>query len=293
MRNDVVRFLVIDGYTRKAREELVEGGASMAADLYSTMLARWSPRPVECDALFPSDENTNLPGVVELKSYDGIAWTGCSLGCNDGSEEVESQVRLQKHVFEAGVPSFGSCWAIQIAVAAAGGKIAPNPRGREMGLARKIRLTPDGESHPLHKGRAKVFDAFTSHDDEVVQLPEGATVLSGNSFTSVQSACVRHGTGVFWGMQYHPEYNLHELARLTFCRIRKLIAHKFFRDEDAAHRYVIELESLHRDPHRKDLAWKLGIDSDVMDETVRCIEVKNWIESLVIPTKDAPADPSS
>ena len=35
--------LVIDGYARSAREELVEGGASMAADLYSNMIKKLLP----------------------------------------------------------------------------------------------------------------------------------------------------------------------------------------------------------------------------------------------------------
>ena len=39
-----------------------------------------------------------------------------------------------------GVPGFGSCWAAQIAVAAAGGRVAASPHGREMGVGRKIKL---------------------------------------------------------------------------------------------------------------------------------------------------------
>ncbi|NIP87809.1 MAG: hypothetical protein GWO21_01880 [Gammaproteobacteria bacterium] len=48
--------------------------------------------------------------------------------------------------------------------------------------------------------------------------------------------------------------------------------------------YVDELETLHGNPHRSDIAWKLGIDADVTNEDVRCAEVRNWIERLVIPS---------
>ena len=280
-----LRFLIIDGYTKAARDQLATGGASVAADLYAAMLERWSPLAVSCDKLYPSDPDRIMPSREQLAVYDGVTWTGCSLGCNDGSAEVEDQIELQRDVFKVGIPSFGSCWAAQIAVVAAGGRVSPNPRGREMGLSRKIGLTPEGLGHSMHSGRRAIFDAFTSHDDEITQLPPGAVVLSGNEFTAVQSVCVTHGKGTFWGVQYHPEYDLHELARLTFCRIEKLSRKGFFQSHDQALDYVGDLEQLHKDPARKDLAWKLGIDDDVMNASVRCTEVRNWIERMVIPNK--------
>lgn len=280
-----LRFLIIDGYTKAAREQLIAGGSSMAADLYATMLERYSPCPTQCDQVFPSDANVSLPDIDALKNYDGVAWTGCSLGCNDGSTEVSDQVELQRNLYKAGVPSFGSCWAAQIAVVAAGGIVSPNPNGREMGISRKISLTNEGLGHPMHEGRRSVFDAFTSHDDEITLVPSTGVVLSGNAFSNVQSVCVTHENGTFWGVQYHPEYDLHELARLTYCRIEKLTRKGFFQSEADALAYVEELEQLHQDPTRKDLAWKLGIDDDVMNATVRCTEVRNWIQRLVIPSK--------
>ncbi|HUF62281.1 MAG TPA: hypothetical protein VMN36_09425 [Verrucomicrobiales bacterium] len=282
-----LRFLVIDGYTRAARDQLQSGGASLAADLYRAMLERCSPAGSACDILFPSDPGADLPTGNDLQAYDGIAWTGCSLGCNDGSHEVESQIALQQRAFQAGLPGFGSCWAAQIAVAAAGGKVQPNPHGREMGIARKIALTPEGRAHPLHEGRPVVFDAFTSHDDEITHLPPGAVALSGNAFTRVQSVCVRSQGGAFWGLQYHPEYDLHEMARLIFCRIEKLVRLGIFRSEGQANAYIEDLESLHADPTRSDLAWKLGLDSDVMDAQERETEVRNWILRLVLPSRAA------
>ena len=57
----------------------------------------------------------------------------------------------------------------------------------------------------------------------------------------------------------------------------------FFADTDAAHDYVNKLETLHQDPSRRDLAWLLGVDADVMNEDVRLAEVRNWIVHLVLP----------
>ncbi len=59
-------------------------------------------------------------------------------------------------------------WAAQIAVVAAGGKCGKNPKGREMGIGRKMGLTSEGRVHPMFVGRSTVFDAYISHYDEVL-----------------------------------------------------------------------------------------------------------------------------
>ena len=277
------RFLVVDGYTQAARDQLQSGGAAIAADLYVAMLKSCSPAGTECDVIFPSDAGGKIPTGAALADYNGIAWTGCSLCLNDDCAEVRQQVDLARESFERGVAGFGSCWAAQIAVVAAGGKVAENPYGREMGIARKIELTPTGRSHPLYEGKASVFDGFISHDDEITHLPPGATCLSRNAWSNMQSVSViRNGTP-FWGLQYHPEYDLHEIARLTFCRIPKLMRYGFFKSEDAAHQYIDLLETLHSDPSRKDIRWLLGIDADVINEDVRLCEVRNWVNRCVLP----------
>ncbi|MAG55667.1 MAG: hypothetical protein CMJ83_05180 [Planctomycetes bacterium] len=246
------------------------------------MLLRHAPAGSTVDILFPSDPGAEMPQGAALANYDGLAWTGCSLCVTDESPEVQSQVDLQKKAFAEGVPGFGSCWAAQIAVVAAGGDVTPNPRGREMGLARKIHLTADGRDHPMYEGKPAVFDAFTSHDDEVTGVPDGARVLSSNAWTRVQSVHVKSNNTEFWGLQYHPEYDLYEMARLTWCRAEKLARLGFFVDATDCHRHVEKLEALHADPARKDLAWQLGIDTDVMDAEIRQMEVKNWIRSLLV-----------
>jgi len=277
------RFLVIDGYNREAREELKAGGASPAGDLYVGMLRKCLPGAA-CDVIHPADPGAALPKGASLQQYDGIAWTGCSLTIYDDDPRVGPQIELAKAAFAARVPSFGSCWAAQIAVAAAGGIVRANPRGREMGIARKIGLTPEGRGHPLYFGKSTVFDAFISHVDEITHLPPGAVLLASNAFTHIQAVSVVNQGGVFWGLQYHPEYDLRELARLTWCRLDKLVKLGFFRDRAAGEDYVRMLETLHQDPSRKDIAWLLGIDEDVTNEDIRLAEVRNWIDRLVIPS---------
>jgi len=280
-----LRILIIDGYTKAAREQLQSGGASLAADLYVKMLQRCAPTGVECDVIFPADSGVSLPVGETIQDYDGVAWTGCSSCVFSGEPDVAEQIEFARECYRRGVPAFGSCWAVQIAVVAAGGEVALNPNGREMGIARGITLTDEGRAHPLYEGKPAVFDAFTSHDDEVTVLPEGATRLSGNDFTRVQSVVVKHEGTEFWGLQYHPEYDLHEMARLMFCRIEKLVRLGFFADEAAGLAHIDQLEALHADPTREDIATALGLKADVMDDSLRTIEVQNWINHHLLPSK--------
>ena len=280
--SDGPHFLVVDGYRREGREELAAGGATPAGELYARMLGECRP-DCSVDILYPADPGARLPRGAALGAYDGVAWTGSSLTIYADDPEVRTQIDLARAIFEAGIPSYGSCWAAQLAVVAAGGLCAPNPNGREMGLARKIRLTPEGRAHPLYIGKPSVFDAFISHVDEVTHLAPGAVCLASNRFTEVQAVTVTYHGGTLWAVQYHPEYDLHELARLTYCRVDKLTELGFFADRDAGLAYVGQLEALHQDPSRQDLAWLLGIDADVTNADVRRREVYNWIEQLVLP----------
>ncbi len=279
---DTVRFLVVDGYRKSGRQVLVAGGASMAGDLYARMLTECLPG-AEVDIVFPADPDSALPQGAALKQYDGIAWTGSSLTIFKDVPEVRAQIEFCRAAFRAQVPSFGSCWAAQIAAVAAGGRCAAHPGGREIGFARKIALTPEGRGHPLYFGKAGVFDGFISHDDEVTHLPPGAQLLASSPWSRVQALSVTHEGGTFWSLQYHPEYDLHELARLMWCRLDKMVDLGFFRDRDAGERHVALLEALHQDPARTDIAWMLGIDSDLTNPDIRRLEVHNWINELVLP----------
>ncbi|MBT4624373.1 MAG: type 1 glutamine amidotransferase, partial [Verrucomicrobia bacterium] len=256
---------------------------SLAADLYVGLLQRCAPDGIECDIIFPADPGASLPVGEAIRDYDGVAWTGCSSCVFSGEPDVAEQIEFARECYQRGVPAFGSCWAAQIAVVAAGGEVALNPNGREMGIARGITLTDEGRAHPLYEGKPAVFDAFTSHDDEVTVLPDGAERLAGNDFTQVQSVVVKHEGTEFWGLQYHPEYDLHEMARLMFCRLEKLVKLKFFADEAAGMAHIEQLEALHADPSRTDIASALSLKADVMDQSLRTVEVRNWINHLVLP----------
>lgn len=277
-----LHFLIIDGYSKASRDELEAAGMKLAWDLFARMLQRQLP-DATYDVWLPTD-GEKAPTGSGIEAYAGMLWTGCNLTVYDKDDKsVARQLDLAEKAYELGTPGFGSCWAIQVAAVAAGGEVKANPKGREMGIARKIQLTPEGRNHPMYEGKESTFIAFISHVDEVTKIPEGGVLLSGNDFTHVQSMAVNHKKGSFWGLQYHPEYDLHEMARLTVARESKLIPAGFFKGHDDLMEYVERLEALHKEPNRHDLRWQLAIDDDVLSPDIRQCEFANWIENVILP----------
>ncbi|MDJ0866181.1 MAG: type 1 glutamine amidotransferase [Myxococcota bacterium] len=276
-----LRLLVLDAYAPDGRQELRDGGCTEAGALYARVLRELAPG-ARIDVLYAADGEAALPPGAALEGYDGAVWTGSSLTIHrEGDARVTRQVEWARALLDAGVPGFGSCWAAQLATVATGGRCAASPRGREFGVSRKIELSAEGRAHPLYAGKPAVFDAFTSHADEIVELPAGAALLASNRWSRVQALEVGRGESRFWAVQYHPEYDLREIARLGRVRAAWLVEQGSFRDPAAVGDWADRLEALHDDPTRTDLAYGLGLDEDVLDPAVRLREVSNWLAHVV------------
>lgn len=274
------KFLIVDGYPKESRDQFNDVGMTLAGNLYARLLTKHLP-DAEYDIWFSSDPGVPTPSDEQIADLSGILWPGCNLTVYHDDPRVYAHLDLARRAFEIGTPGFGSCWAIQVAAYAAGGEVKASPKGREMGVGQKVRLTEAGKTHPMFEGKPEVYDHFMSHDDEVTRLPEGGTLLAGNDWSSVQAAEIKHKNGTFWGVQYHPEYDLHEMARLILARQKKLMQLGYFRDEADVTAYVDKLEALYEDPTRKDLRWQLKIDDDILDDSIREREFSNFLKHVV------------
>ncbi len=275
-------FLIVDGYPKPSRDEFDVVGMKYAWQLYAEMLQKYLPGATFSTWL--ASDNAAPPDGLGPENYAAILWPGCNLTIyHHDDERVTRQIEFARKSYEVGTPGFGTCWGIQMAAVGAGGVVEANPRGREMGIGRKIWLNAEGLRHPMFEGKPPVYNGFISHLDEVTQLPPGATLLACNDFTHVQAIEVKQGKGIFWGLAYHPEYDLHEMARLISAREAKLLKEGFFQDHENLVQYVDMLETLHQNPDRKDLRWQLDIDDDVLSDQVRQAEFRNWIQKIVLP----------
>jgi len=278
------RLLVIEGNSPQTLSDHIAVGGTAAHKGYSNLLRELLPGAI-VDTCHPGDPAATLPEGEALEGYDGIAITGSSLHIYDGGPSVNRQIDLVRTAMSTGTPLFGSCWGLQVITAAAGGSVRKNPKGRELGFGRGIRLTDAGRKHPMYIGKHDVFNAPTVHLDEVETLAPGTTVLATNAMSEVQSAEIRSNGSVAWAVQYHPEYPLRELAAIVRRIGTRLIGEGFFADEHGVHGFARDLDTLDRDPDCKRLSWLHGISQNVLDKRLRTSEVANWIEYQVLPTR--------
>ncbi|MGE5777956.1 MAG: type 1 glutamine amidotransferase [Hyphomicrobiales bacterium] len=278
------RLLVIEGNSPQTTAEHVAAGGAPASKGYSDLLRELLPG-VSVDICYPGELSALLPEGSSLEGYDGIAITGSSLHIYNGGPEVTRQIELVRAALKTGTPLFGSCWGLQVITAAAGGSVRKNPKGRELGFGRRIRLTEAGRKHPMYAGKLDVFNAPTVHLDEVESLAPGTTVLATNEVSDVQSAEIRTNGSTAWAVQYHPEYPLREIAAIVRRIGPRLIDEGFFADKADIKTFAQDLDTLDRDPGCKRLAWRHGISKNVLDKKLRVGEIANWIEFQVLPTR--------
>ena len=277
-----LRFLIVEGNTLETRESYREGTGVTPAEGYGNVLVGIAGAG-RYDILNATDAGAALPKGMTFADYDAVVLTGSALHLWKQEPESMRQVEVARAVYRANVPFFGSCWGLQVAAVAAGGTVHKNPRGREMGFARKITPNAEGAAHPLLRGRPAAFDAPCSHLDEVAVLPPDSTLLASNGMSRVQAAEIRHEGGTFWGVQYHPEYSLAELAFLIDRRMGALMDEGFFADPGQKDAYVGDLRAIQADPSRSDIAWRYSLGPELVFPDERVLELRNFIETRVKP----------
>jgi GMP synthase (glutamine-hydrolysing) len=137
----------------------------------------------------------------------------------------------------------------------------------------------------MYVGKPAVFNAPTVHLDEVETIAPGTTILATNEVSDVQSAEIKCNGAVAWGVQYHPEYPLREIAAIVRRIGDRLIDEGFFLDAAEIASYAGDLDTLDNDPTVKRLAWRHGISHNILNKKLRTGEVANWIEYQVLPTR--------
>ena len=279
-----LRFLVAESEPPEARDERRRSVGRSSGEMYQDVLHSLVP-DAACTRITPADENSLVPDADQISDYDAVFLSGSPLHLYDDSAETRREVAFMRDVFASGTPSFGSCAGLQVAVVAAGGTVRKMRVRHEAGFARRITPTEAGRDHPLLAGRPPAYDAPAVHGDEVDRLPDGATLLASNAVTPVQAVEIRARGGIFWGVQYHPELSLEEVAAALCRQADDLIEHGLARDRSDVEQSAELIDALGREPERHDLAWRLGLDEQVTREALRRTELRNFIDRLVEPTR--------
>lgn len=276
----MLRFLVAESETEDEREARRRSVGKSSGETYAATLAQLRP-DADIAIVAPADEDADVIDIDKMRAFDAVFITGSPLHVYDDTPEVRRQLAFMRTVFASGTPSFGSCAGLQLAVAAAGGKVRKMPDRMEAGVARRITATEAGRSHPLLAGRAASWDAPAIHGDEVEALPADATLLASNAVTAIQAAEVRHAGGIFWGVQYHPELAPGEIAAALRRQAEDIVEAGLAETTEDVERRAAQLDILQHDPDSRPAMWALGVDQQFADEASRRQELTNFLDHLV------------
>ncbi len=275
-----LRICIVNCYPAASRENFDRSDVGHPHDLFKEFLRREAPNATT-EIVYVADPDFALPPGTSIGDFDAFIWTGSDLTVyHTDDPRVAAQVTFANQLMDAGAICWGSCWGLQLASLVAGGEVAANPKGREWGIARDIRLTDAARTSPMHVGKPAVFDAFIMHLDEVTRLPDGTPLLATNEHTLIQAAIVERRGAAFWTTQYHPEYNLREMGRLIAARAKALVREGFFPDEAAVAAYAAKMKGLAANPASTELRAELNVGDDIIDPQVRQLELRNWLRAV-------------
>lgn len=129
--------------------------------------------------------------------YDGAVITGSRASVYWDEDWMRPLAEWVGDAIDRGMPFLGVCWGHQFLADVLGGTVD------DMGVYEV------GYSEIEHRGNSRLFDGidesftvFTSHTDEVSELPPGSTPLAENDYSN-------HGfrKDRVFGVQFHPEYD--------------------------------------------------------------------------------------
>ena len=272
-------FLIAESGTFSDRHERRADTGKSSGETYRATLKQMRPG-CTVDLVRPSDDDALPLSAEGVARYDAVFITGSPIHIYEDSPAVDRQLAFMRAVFASGTPSFGSCAGLQVAVAAAGGTVRRMPERLEAGVSRGITATEAGRDHPLLAGRPAAWDAPALHADEVERLPENAELLAGNAVTVVQAAEIRHDRGIFWGVQYHPELSLAEIAAALRRESGALVDAGLARSESEVDEQADLYDALDREPENRALQWRLGVDDELAIEERRRLEITNFLAAI-------------
>lgn len=125
------------------------------------------------------------------EAADGWIITGSKHGVYEDHPWIPPLEELIRAITAQGRPLAGICFGHQIIAQALGGKVEKFAGGWAIG---RTEYAQDG----------KVLTLNAWHQDQVVELPEGATVLAGNAHCKY--AILAYGDTI-WTVQPHPEFS--------------------------------------------------------------------------------------
>ena len=159
------------------------------ANLLRPLRPNWSYTvyPVK-DGIFPAD----------ISRYDAIIITGSPASVHDDRPWIPRLFDLIRTAHARKMPLIGACFGHQAIATALGGRVARNPGGWGLGVT-----TTTFERHlDWMNEKHQQLRLYCAHNEQVVELPEGAIVLGNDPLAPVSAFAI--GNHIL-ATQHHPE----------------------------------------------------------------------------------------
>jgi len=145
-------------------------------------------------------EGAELPAPQQVAA---AVLTGSSAMVSERADWSERTAAWLREAVASGLPVLGICYGHQLLAHALGGRVARNPRGREIGSV-DVETLPAAREDALLGALPQRLCVHATHVESVLELPAGARHLAASECDPHQAFSVGDSA---WGVQFHPEFD--------------------------------------------------------------------------------------
>ena len=258
-----LNILIVEGNIPEDSKVFIRAAGASASENLKNLVLKLEPNS-NIKIINPGIDKETKETLEVINQYHGIIFTGGAMRINDLSDEIKKHINFASNCFSHDKKILAICWGLQVCSTAAGGSVAPAKNGAHIGIATDVMINKEGQNNLIYKNKKTIFTSPAFNYDEVIELPEGATLLSSDKINHIMAIHFKPGKSEVWGLQYHPDYEYHQMVSLANARKDRIIKNKQFKDEndfEAHMNYIKEQDK------------KLDFEN-------RTCEVRNWLDYI-------------
>ena len=256
-------ILIVEGNIAEDSEIFIKAGGATAADNLKNLVLNLEPSS-NIKIINPGNDEETKYALENIEKFNGIIFTGGAMRLNDMTSEIKKHINFASNCFKHYKKILAICWGLQVCSTAAGGKVAPGKNGAHIGIAFDVEINQEGKKNSIYKNKKIKFTTPAFNFDEVIEIPENAILLASDRINNVMGIYFESGNSKIWGLQYHPDYEYHQMINLSKARKDRMINNKNFKDENDFQNHINYI---------KDEDKKLNFEN-------RTCEVKNWLDII-------------
>jgi GMP synthase (glutamine-hydrolysing) len=258
-----LNLLIVEGNNREDSDVFIKAAGATAADNLKNLILELD-QDLNIEIINPGNDEETKKVLQNMNKYNGIIFTGGAMRINDMTSEIKKHINFASNCFKYNKKILAICWGLQVCTTAAGGKVAPAENGAHIGIASNVKINSEGQNNFIYKDKKNIFTTPAFNFDEVIEIPNGATLLASDEINKVMGIYFKVGNSEIWGLQYHPDYEYKQMISLIDARKDRLLNNKNFNNEKDYLKHISLIED----------------ENNKLNFINRTCEVKNWLDFL-------------